>query len=293
MTATEIVEICLPIPSWFPDHCFNGRVILPAVEAIRLLAAAVQVKYPALNVQIMGEARFSKFLEIPEGQNKIYIRIEVLAMADGRVQTRLLTRKQLKAMTRMTRHCELLFGGCAEVGLRPEPSVVDTNPVVEVPAERIYRELVPFGPAYRTLQGQVHLGQDWALGRLRTPDLPVDLPPIGSPFALDGAMHAACVHGQRLVDFVPFPVGFAARIITLPTLPGKEYIIKVNLRSLVADELLYDLLILDHQDKIRETIVGLRMRDVTAGRIKPPAWIRAEPDIGRNIRVKNGQQWSS
>jgi hypothetical protein len=280
MTATKSVAMRLKIPLWFRDHCFNDRVILPAVEAIRLLAAAVQVRHPAVNVQAMEEAKFNKFLEIPPDQDAIDIRIDVCAMADGRVQARLLTRKQLKTMTRLTGHCELLFGGGEEAGPGPEQPVRDTNPAVEVSAERIYRELVPFGPTYRTLRGQVHLGQDWALGRLHTPDLPVSFPPIGSPFSLDGAMHAACVHGQRIVDFVPFPVGFATRIIALPTLPDEKYLVKADLRSLAADELVYDMLILDRSDRIRETILGLRMRDVTGGRIKPPAWIRATVDEG-------------
>ena len=294
MMATEIVATHLQVHPWFRDHCFNGRVILPAVEAIRLLAAALLVMHPALNVQIMEEAKFSKFLEIPSGQDEIDIQIEVTQVADGRMQARLLTRKQLKAMTRLTGHCELLFGGCPVVGAMPaQPSVMDTNSVIEVSAERIYRELVPFGPTYRTLHGQVSLGQDWAQGRLRTPDLPVGFPPLGSPFSLDGAMHAACVHGQRIVDFVPFPVGFATRIIALPTLPGEEYLVKANLQSLVADELVYDLLILDHRDRIRETILGLRMRDVSNGRIKPPAWIRATPDQEQGIPVKRDLQLQS
>lgn len=281
MTATENVAMRLKVPLWFRDHCFNDRVILPAVEAIRLLAASVKVKHPAVNVQVMEGATFSKFLEIPPNQDAIDIQIEVARMADGRVQARLLTRKQLKGMTRLTGHCDLLFGGCAEVGSRPEQPVINTNPVADVSAERIYRELVPFGPTYRTLQGQVRLGQDWALAGLHTPNLPVDFLPIGSPFALDGAMHAACVHGQWRVDFVPFPVGFAKRIIILPTMPGEEYVINVNLRSLIADELVYDLLILDRRERIRETLLGLRMRDVTGGRIKPPTWIRASANEGQ------------
>jgi hypothetical protein len=280
MTETEVVPTRLKVRPWLRDHCFNDRVILPAVEAIRLLAAAAQVRHPAVSVQVMEEAKFSKFLEIPPDQDEIDIRVDVLAMADGRVQTRLLTRKQLKTMRRLTGHCELIFGGGAEIGPVPEQPVRDTNPVVEVSAERIYRELVPFGPTYRTLRGQVRLGQDWAQGRLHTPDVSVDFPPIGSPFSLDGAMHAACVHGQRIVDFVPFPVGFAQRIITLPTMPDEDYVIKADLRFFVADELVYDLLILDRSDRIRERIMGLRMRDVTGGRIKPPTWIRATLDEG-------------
>jgi hypothetical protein len=283
MTATEGVAMRLKVPLWFRDHCFNDRVILPAVEGIRLLAAAVQVPHPAANVQAMEEAKFSKFLEIPPDQDEIDIQVDVCAMADGRVRARLLTRKQLKTMTRLTGHCELLFGCCSAVDPGPEQPISDTNPTAQVSAERIYHELVPFGPTYRTLRGQVRLGQDWALGRLRTPDLPLSFPPIGSPFAFDGAMHAACVHGQRSVDFVPFPVGFATRIITLPTLPDEKYLVRADLRSLAAEELVYDLMILDESERIRETILGLRMRDVTGGRIKPPAWIRATADEGEHI----------
>jgi hypothetical protein len=287
--ATEIVKTCLPIHPWLRDHCFNNQTILPAVEAIRLLASTVQAMYPAVNVQVMKEARFTKFLELPPNQDEINIQVEVTEVTGGRVQAHLLTRKQLKAMKRLTGHCELLFGGGSEGSTAPtQPPTTGTDPVFEVSADRIYRELVPFGPMYRTLHGQIHLGQDSALGRLHTPNLPVDFPPIGSPFSLDGAMHAACVHGQRMVDFVPFPVGFTTRIVTLPTLPDEEYIIRADLRSLVEDELVYDLLILDHGDRIRETLFGLRMRDVTGGRIKPPPWIQARPEQRQRILAEDG-----
>jgi hypothetical protein len=274
MTVT-VVAIRLVIPSWFRDHCFDGRVILPAVEAMCLLAKTVHARYPAVNVGVMEKAVFSKFLEIAPEQDEIEIRIEFSAAEDGRVLARLLTRKQLKVMTQWVRHCELSFGGSPGCGVLPEMEAGDIQVVVEVPAERIYRELVPFGPAYRTLQGDVSLREDMALGRLRTPYLPLAFPPLGSPFCLDGAMHAACVHAQQSVDFVPFPVGFAARIIAAPTSPGQEYGVKAYLRSSVNGELVYDLLILDQDKRPRETILGLRMRDVSNGRIKPPSWIRA------------------
>ena len=52
----------------------------------------------------------------------------------------------------------------------PQPSCAD--PYAEVPAARIYRELVPFGPAYRTLQGTLCLTEDSAWGLLQAADLP-------------------------------------------------------------------------------------------------------------------------
>jgi hypothetical protein len=281
MRGTGIVAMRLPIRPWFRDHCFNGRIILPAVEAMRLLAESVQAAYPALNVGVMEDATFSKFLEIPQDQDQIDIQVEVIEREGGRVQARLLTRKQLKTMSRLTEHCQLFFGGEKSDVLRPPAQ--EAQPAVQVSAERIYRELVPFGPAYRTLQGQISLGRDWAHGGLQAPDLPGELAPVGSPSPLDGAMHAACVHGQRLVDFVPFPVGLAVRHITLPTEPGEEYGFQARLRSRAADELVYDLQIFDQREGIRESIRGLRMRDVSNGRIRPPAWIRARPDEGLDI----------
>jgi hypothetical protein len=280
MREAGIVAMRLPIRPWFRDHCFNGRIILPAVEAMRLLAESVQAVHPAVNVHVMEDAAFSKFLEIPQDQGEIDIQVEVIEMDGGRVQARLLTRRQLKGMSRLTEHCQLFFGG-GEENDAMQPPVQEAQPAVRVSAERIYRELVPFGPAYRTLQGQISLGRDCAQGRLQAPDLPVDFAPIGSPFPLDGAMHAACVQGQRLVDFVPFPVGFAVRQITLPTEPGEEYGFQAHLRSRRADELVYDLQIFDQRDGIRESVRGLRMRDVSNGRRRPPAWIRARPDEGQ------------
>ncbi len=271
------VAMRLPIRPWFKDHCFNGRIILPAVEAMRLLAESVQAGHPAVNVGVMKNAAFTKFLEIPQDQDEIDIQVEVTQMDDGRVRARLLTRKQLKGMSRLTGHCELFFGG-GEESDAILPAIIEIQPAAQVSAERIYRELVPFGPAYRTLRGQVILGRDWAQGELQAPGLPADFAPAGSPFPLDGAMHAACVHGQRLVDFVPFPVGFAARHIPLPTEPGQEYGFQAHLRSRAADELVYDLQIFDQREGVRESIRGLRMRDVSNGRIKPPAWIRASLD---------------
>jgi hypothetical protein len=48
----------------------------------------------------------------------------------------------------------------------------------------------------------------------------------------------------------------------------------VLLQSLTTGELCYDILITDESGAPRETVRGLRMRDVTGGLIKPPAWIK-------------------
>ena len=181
-------------------------------------------------------------------------------------------------MTRMTMHCEVYFGGAPQHCLETAPPSPAT-PLLTINAQQVYQDLVPFGPAYRTLQDQLFLAADSAWGTVQAPELPqTSAESLGSPFPLDGTMHAACVHGQRLVDFVPFPVGFAARNIIMPTRPGERYRTHIQLHAQARDELVYNLWIIDQAGKIRERMTELRMRDVSGGRIKPPAWIRKGPD---------------
>ncbi len=281
--ATKRIAIQVPVHPWYRDHCFDHRVIFPAVEAMQLLALTVQTAYPAVDVRFMHQSRFNKFLEIPPNSVTLDVVVELEQEGNEQVCASLLSKKTLKTMTRMTSHCELSFiAGSSQTSLDVTMEMIcSTDSSREVAAERVYRELVPFGPAYRTLYGQLFLDTTSAQGTLQAPDLPHVSPDlIGSPFPLDGAMHAACVHGQQLVDFIPFPVGFATRNIYAPTLAGERYLTQVHLQSQTADELVYDLLIVDQKKQIRETITGLRMRDVSGGRVRPPAWIQGVP--GKN-----------
>ncbi len=104
-----------------------------------------------------------------------------------------------------------------------------------------------------------------AWGKLKAPALPTDSIQaiIGSPFPLDGALHAACVLGQQSVDFVPFPVGFDRRIITRPTQAGCIYQTRVIQLCQSEDELVFDLDIFDQAGQVYETVTGVRMRDVS------------------------------
>lgn len=276
-------EIAIPVRPWFRDHCFGGRIVLAAVEAMQLLAVTVQAAHPQLEVGGMRDGRFAKLLEVPPEAVAIDALVELEHSENGEIRARLLTRTHGKAMTRLVSHCELTFAVAAVscVGMAKWTSEPCSEAAMIVSAEQVYQELVPFGPAYRTLQDRLVLSADSAWGTLLVPELsPAPAEPLGSPFPLDGAMHAACVHGQRLVDFVPFPVGFAARRIVKPTRAGERYRTLVRLQARTEDELLYDLCIVDEQEQVRETVRGLRMRDVSHGRIKPPAWIREIPKEG-------------
>lgn len=279
MMTSSRQAVHIPIRPWHRDHHFGGRVIFAAVEAMSLLAATVRAVHPTVDVRIMEQGRFAKFLEIPAEATGLDALVELEQVQNNGICARLLTKKQLQTMTRMTTHCEVYFGGATRQRCLETASPSPATPLMTVDAQQVYQDLVPFGPAYRTLQDQLFLAADSAWGTVRAPELPQSSSKsIGSPFPLDGAMHAACVHGQRLVDFVPFPVGFAARNIITPTRTGDWYRTRIQLHTQARDELVYDLWIIDQAGQIRETVKALRMRDVSGRRIKPPAWIRKGPN---------------
>lgn len=271
--AGDCLVVRLPVRPWFKDHCFNGRVILAGVEAMQILAVTARAARPHLDLGRMAAGRFEKMLAIPPAAVELEVLVELEETADSGLCARLLTRTRFKTLSRMTAHCALTFAA----GARGEGAEADWPPLagagLELTAAQVYQDLVPFGPAYRTLQDRLVLTAEAAWGTLLAPEPGPADDPLGSPFPLDGAMHAACVHGQRLVDFVPFPVGFADRILTRPTRAGQRYQVQVRLRSRTATALVYDLRILDQAGQVRETVRGLEMRDVSGGRIRPPAWL--------------------
>lgn len=271
--------VTIVVQPWFKDHCFNGRVLLPAVEIMLILAEFVQKAFPDFSVQNMKDASFAKFLEIPENCEELPAFIEYEEVSNNEICTRLLSRIQLKKMSRMKVHAELTFINShrhtAEV-----PSVTfpqDAPTATSIETKRIYQELVPFGPAYHSLIETLYISNQSAKGRLQAPNLPATQSVqkhLGSPFPLDGAMHAACVLGQCTASFVPFPIGFEQRVIHKATLAGKKYKIEVHTIAQTEDELICNLFIFDNDEQLCETIKNLRMRDVSGGEIEPPQWVQ-------------------
>lgn len=256
------------IKPWLKDHFVGKKIVLPAVETMLFLAAECTAAHPEADIRVMEEVRFGKFLEIPETAAAVPALVEKSASQGGRIRMKLLSLFQFKSMARIKEHGDVYFS--AEKALL-EFSEVDPappeKPLAEISAEHIYRHLVPFGPHYHTLQDTLYLTERSAWGKLKAPRIPYTYRvqgQLGSPFPLDGAMHAACVLGQRLVDFVPFPVGFARRTINRPTRPGDSYLTRVTLTAEARDELLFDLQIFNHHGQLYETVTGLRMRDVGA-----------------------------
>lgn len=267
--------IRIPVRPWFFDHHFNGQTIFPAVESMLLLAKFACDLNPGIQPSTMLDGKFSKFLAIAEGVEELSALIEFDTQytdTGEQLCLKLLSKIQLKQMTRIQEHARITL-------LLKPPALCAPLPVKLVPnsisidSQRIYRDLVPFGRGYQSLCGRLHLTESHAWGELQAPN--PGLQPmeeiLGSPFPLDGAMHAACVLGQCIADFVPFPVGFKARQVLCPTRARKPYRCTVSAKSVSSEEILVDLVIYDAKDKTYEIVHDLRMRDVTGGRIRPAA----------------------
>ena len=265
--STERLPLTIPVKPWFRDHCFAGTIVLPAVETILLLAAKIHELYPEVDIRVMENVNFAKFLEIPQETATVEALIECEIVHGGRLQVKLLSRTVYKAMSRIKEH-GILFFSMVHAHNPPPPSMDLTSlreSKTEIKVDYLYRELVPFGPYYQTIEDTLYLSDNVAWGRLKAPELAED--PIqrilGSPFPLDGALHAASVLGQQSVDFTPFPVGFDKRVITRPTQPGCSYQLRVWQVMQTDAELVFDMVIAGEDGKVYETVTGVRMRDVS------------------------------
>lgn len=271
MTST-CCNVQIKVQPWFRDHSFGGRPVLPGVESLLVLAGAARELRPELDVREMAEVRFARFLEIPANKQHIEAVVELQEEEGGNVRAGLYTKRQTGRFFRQVEHAAVCFGGKGwEVC---ERSYANEQPFV-VSGERIYEHLVPFGPAYRNvIEAEIVSGGAWA--KLHTPELPLmqEVADLGSPFLLDSAFHVACVWGQRFAGFVPFPVGCKYRSIVSPSLPGREYRAVVEVLVGRGSELEFDIDLVDAAGKPVEQVRGLRMRDVSGGRMKAPDWVQ-------------------
>jgi hypothetical protein len=150
------------------------------------------------------------------------------------------------------------------------------NRCIQIPAASVYRELIPFGASYQNIIGDLTVSKEGVLADIQGGSGAADDDTFGSPFVLDAAMHAACVWGQRFAGMVAFPVGFDRRMIYKATKKGGAYCARINPVKAEREALTFDLWIFDQDGLIHESVSGLRMRDITGGRIRPPVWIRDE-----------------
>ncbi len=290
----EKLPLKIRMESYLRDHRYNGKIIIPAVEVLQKLAASLQSRFPGAPVSCMRAAAFDRFLQADAGAAEVDACHEIEHQG-GAMLSRLTTTSAVAggSVTRTKVHASLEFAAADSApGVAPPVDIaaVLDGIAFEVPSERIYAELVPFGPAYRNIVGSISLTRDGAAGAVRAPQSPAPSAPLGSPFPLDAAMHAACAWGQRYRGYVAFPVGFAERAVVRPTRPGEEYYCRVlpeaSKTAVSKNSFLTDLMIYSMKGELYERLRGIVMKDVSGGKIYPPSWVKNGADEDRlgNIR---------
>jgi 4'-phosphopantetheinyl transferase EntD len=243
----------------------------------------------------MESASFQHFLEIKGDAKTISFSHELRKNAAGNISAHLssITSSGISGIRREKIHASVDFP--SDSCTTPSPLPADLASSLEgicyrLPAEKLYEELVPFGKAYRNVQGQVLLTPSGALAQVYAPNHSAPTAPLGSPFPFDAVMHLACAWSQRFRRIVAFPVGFASRRIFLPTQAGETYYGRVVPVSVAGDTLIFDMGIYDAMGNPREIINGIQMKDVSGGKAVPPPWIIADtndslPNIKKHCRA--------
>lgn len=273
----------IPIRPYLNDHCFNGQAVLPAVEAMETLAQAAKRFRPTTDVTCMSAVTFDKFLYLDPGVKHLSAFSDISVYANGNVKAVLTTKTKSKnaIMARVKTHAALTFLHHAA----PMPDLpLDVASAPEgvcfpVDREKIYPDLVSFGPFYRNVAG-LHMTPQGAVAEIRNPVVKnagaASSNLMGSPFALDAAFHVACIWGQRFAGTVAFPVAVDRRRIYVPTLAAGTYFVHVMPVQIDPALLIFNLRIYDREGCLHEACCGVRMRDVSGGKIRPPEWIRAD-----------------
>jgi phosphopantetheinyl transferase len=282
MTHTVRQPIAWPSQPYLDDHRFQNRPVLPAVEAVEILARAVKEYQTATDVTAIGRQQFDRFLYLdPAVGNTQGAFCEITIDENRDVHAALMTRLTSKAagLSRLQTHAAVSFPqenpASCHCGLDVASAL--EGACFSVPKEKVYGDLVPFGPSFQNVD-TLHLTPEGAIAEIRAPheQAPAGRPwLLGSPFVLDAAFHAACVWGQRFAATVAFPVGIDCRRVYEPAQPGEVFFARVLPQRTTQSLLTFDLRIYDSAGRLREAADGVRMRDVSGGTLKPPGWIDA------------------
>ena len=270
----EPIAISFALPPFFKDHHVQGRPVLAAVEAMELLAAQAGQHVSARTTWTLTDIRFDKFLflDTPEPPPTF---ARITTGHDG-TQAAVLTSRFKRpgaTITRTLTHVSLTIGQ----GLPPiDPPPMDTiacltGRLTHVDVDRIYREMVPFGPAYRNIR-RLLISPHGALARVGSPAPPDTRTELclGSGYVLDAAFHAACVWCQRYANTVAFPVAIERRRIIHPTRLDEPYTARIVPIRTDAPVFVFDIYIYDDTGRLCEAVHHIEMRDVSGGRRKPP-----------------------
>ena len=268
--------------------------VLPAVVAMEALFRVARDQHSHLRAGCLKNARFEKFLYMDRALDRLEAIAELETLENGDLQAALLTRTRSPkaAFTRTKIHARLSIEQSMPTGNHWPLDVVagleGINSIVT--PDSIYEELVPFGASFRNIKAPLCISPDGALARIETPGPAYHEPEgatlLGSPYALDAAFHAACVWAQHFRGIVAFPVALERRAVSIPTLPSNTYIARIMPGKALDDLLNFDIVLLDQNGRVCETAEGVHMRDVSGGRLQPPAWIRhnGPPDPLHSLR---------
>jgi hypothetical protein len=266
------LPVALPdLPEW-TDHAIQGKATVPAVLLLDLLVrhtAEPTVRAARTTPLVMRDASFPRFLPADEVERCTFeILFEELLGEAATTRATLTSRIALAGGIRRTRtHASVTFGGPAPA--LPAPQVAGD---FELSANRAYAELIPFGPRYRNLRGEIRLGRDGGSAWVRSPQPTFSQPSrAGCPYLFDSAMHLACLWGQRYAGVVAYPTGFSSRVIASPLAHGQRRCI-VAPRSMAPRALTFDLWLTDEGHGVCDAVIGLAMAPLARG-APPPAWI--------------------
>jgi hypothetical protein len=270
----------IEIYPYLRDHHLEGKVILPAVESLIVLAKAVKSNYPQMELNCLLNASFSRFLTISPDTLNLPVIVDMKNSDDsGSIKAFLSTSIKSKTgdIRRTVEHACVAFVAEDSSGLLPNPSLEVNKPgrsCFSVPSTDVYSELVTFGKAYQNIIGDLSISAESAHTVVSGGNYEADEDLLGSPFPLDAVLHMACVWGQRFAGIVSFPVGFEKRIIYQKTKKGENYVghvvpVSINKNMLIFDAWIYK------DGVICESISGIQMKDVSEGSLTPPQWIRA------------------
>jgi hypothetical protein len=261
------------------DHQLEGKTVFSAAEAAIELARVVKINFPQAVVNNLTDAYFPRFLRIPNDAGGLAVSVSLKKDDDPGITASLLSSVKSKTgnISRTVEHARVKFAVITKNLLPVRPFCSPTKlegECLDVPAAVIYRELVPFGKAYQNISGDLSVSCAGAQAFLSGGDTGADDDLLGSPFPFDAALQMACVWAQRFTDVVVFPIGFVRRAIYQKTKKGAQYLGRVEPVAVTSQPFVFNAWIFDMQGSVCEEIQGIRMQDVSRGKMKPPAWIK-------------------
>jgi hypothetical protein len=301
------IPLSIVIPDYLRDHRYEGRVVLPAADALQILAKSFPEDLPRCDPLLQEGGEFAHLLHVDPEADTLNVFHEIAISPDGSRQSRLTTLR-LGRQTQLNRritHVSVTFSPSADKAAGREngsaggsgeaiPTAFSwkrddkswygaesddggaaglKGPIFTFSGESLYTDLVPFGPAYHNVVNEIALTETGARAYVSGGDFPEAVGPLGSPFPFDAALHVACAWGQRYRNVVAFPIGFDRREILLPTYAGGTYLCRLFPLHDEGAALRFNVRLFGNDHRPVEVIRGLKMRDISGGRLKPPAWV--------------------